>query len=64
MDMSKRTIRRIRGFAANESGQSTTEYVLLIALIIVPIAAAIRQMKDPLINLADSICKLLDGPGL
>ena len=62
--MSRRWIRQIRGFATDDAGQSTTEYVLLIALIILPIAEAIRRMKDPLIDLADSLCKLIDGPGL
>ena len=51
-------------FIEDEAGQSTTEYILLLALVIVPVAAAIEKLKDPLINFADAINRLLDGPGL
>lgn len=37
-------------FLADESGQSTTEYILIIAMISIPIYAALKKMMEKLIG--------------
>jgi len=44
-------VRRLLGeFLFDESGQSTTEYILLIAMISIPIYAALKKMMEKLIG--------------
>lgn len=46
-----------------QSGQATTEYVLLLALIIVPLVAAFRQFGVVLRTLLGALNSLVFGPG-
>lgn len=51
-------------FPADEHGQATSEYVLLIALVIVPLAFVYRQLADVFRDLLDTLNRLLMGPGV
>lgn len=46
------------------AGQATTEYILIIGLIVIPIAVAYNRLAEVLRGLVRSICMLLYGPGL
>lgn len=54
----------LRRFAQDESGQVTSEYVLLIALIIIPIATVFNYFRGALRNLLDTLNRLVIGPGV
>ena len=45
-------------------GQATTEYVLLLALVVMPVALAFNQMRNVLRSLLDMLIKLVIGPGV
>lgn len=47
-----------------ESGQATSEYVLLIALIVIPIAAVFREFREVFRDLLDTLNRLVIGPGV
>ncbi|HYH09645.1 MAG TPA: hypothetical protein VEK11_21530 [Thermoanaerobaculia bacterium] len=55
---------RIADFGADESGQATTEYVLILALFIVPVALVYRRLAAVFRDLLDSLNRLLMGPGV
>lgn len=59
MVRSSRKNRRIRA-----AGQATTEYVLILALIVIPIAAAFRLFKDIFRDLLVELNRLVIGPGV
>lgn len=54
----------VSSFRAGERGQATSEYVLLIALVIVPLALVFRQLAAVFRGLLDSLNRLLMGPGV
>lgn len=54
----------IRRFIEDERGQATTEYVLLLALVVLPIAFAFNKLKDVMRDLLDTLNKLVIGPGV
>ena len=47
-----------------ERGQSTTEYVLILAMLVLPIATAFNQFRSVLRAVLSAFCSLLEGPGL
>ena len=47
---SSRAWRSVGEFLVDESGQSTTEYILIIAMISIPIYAALKKMMEKLIG--------------
>lgn len=47
-----------------QSGQSTSEYVLLVALIIVPLARVFREFGEVLKELLVLLNSLVFGPGV
>lgn len=49
---------------ADQSGQSTSEYVLLVALIIVPLARVFREFGEVLKKLLVLLNSLVFGPGV
>jgi Flp pilus assembly pilin Flp len=55
---------RIANFYADERGQATTEYVLILALFIVPVALIFRQLSSVFRELLDSLNRLVMGPGI
>ena len=46
----RNVLESLREFVVDESGQSTTEYVLIIAMITIPIYAALKEMMKKLIG--------------
>lgn len=54
----------LREFFLDESAQATSEYVLLLALVVLPIAIAFNRLKAVLRDLLDSLNNLVAGPGL
>lgn len=55
---------RVAKFLADEHGQATTEYVLIIALFIVPVALVYKRLAGVFRDLLDSLNRLLIGPGV
>jgi Flp pilus assembly pilin Flp len=53
-----------RSFLSDDSGQATSEYVLLVALIIVPLARVFREFGDVLRDLLALLNGLVFGPGV
>lgn len=51
-------------FLRDESGQAMTEYILIIALIILPIAAVFNLIRNPLRGYLQRIAELFTGPGI
>lgn len=49
---------------ARERGQATTEYILIIAMLVIPIAVAFNKMREVLADLLDSLFLLVYGPGV
>ena len=65
IQMNKEMTSRIMGrFIQDERGQATTEYVLLLALVVVPIAFVFNQMRSVLRDLLDTLVTLVVGPGV
>ena len=64
--MSRKTrVRRGRPQAREaSSGQGTAEYVLLLALVVLPMAFALRELPQVIIALYRSIIYGLVSPGL
>jgi len=54
----------IANFRADDRGQATTEYVLILALFIVPVALIFRQLASVFRDLLDSLNRLMMGPGI
>ena len=49
---------------AGSRGQATTEFILLIGLIAIPIAVAYNLLAEVVRDYLVEVCKLLYGPGL
>lgn len=62
------TVRRflevLARYGRNETGQSATEYILVVGLVVVPMAIAFNELQEVLRDLADKLTKLLYGPGV
>jgi Flp pilus assembly pilin Flp len=54
----------IAAFFTDEGGQATTEYVLILALFIVPVALVFKQLSSVFRDLLDSLNRLVMGPGV
>lgn len=54
----------IANFRADDRGQATTEYVLILALFIVPVALIFRQLASVFRDLLDALNRLVMGPGI
>jgi Flp pilus assembly pilin Flp len=54
----------IAKFFADDRGQATTEYVLILALFIVPVALIFKQLSSVFRDLLDSLNRLVMGPGV
>jgi Flp pilus assembly pilin Flp len=51
-------------YFADEKGQSATEYILIIGLVIVPMALAFNEMLGAVKALVNKMARLLFGPGV
>jgi len=54
----------IATFLGDDSGQATTEYVLILALFIVPVALVFKQLSGTFRDLLDFLNRLVMGPGV
>jgi Flp pilus assembly pilin Flp len=54
----------VRRFIGDERGQATTEYVLLVALVVLPVAIAFNKLQEVLRDLLDTLNGLVSGPGV
>jgi len=54
----------IARFIGDERGQATTEYVLLLALVVLPIALAFNKLRDVIRDLLAALNSLVFGPGV
>lgn len=60
-----RKLRDVLGrYLRDSAGQSATEYVLVIGLVVVPMAIAFNELQEALRELAEKLVKLLYGPGV
>jgi len=57
-------MRSVRRFIFDETGQATTEYVLLVALVVLPVAIAYNKLQSALRDLMDTLNQLVFGPGV
>ena len=57
-------MRAVRRFISDETGQATTEYVLLVALVVLPVAIAFNKLQSVLRDLLDTLHSLVFGPGV
>lgn len=53
-----------RSYLRDESGQSATEYILIIGVIVIPLAVAFNELADVLKETLNRIARLLYGPGV
>jgi Flp pilus assembly pilin Flp len=60
----RRQLLSLREYAGDDCGQSATEYILVIGLIIVPLAIAFNELADVLKALLIRIGNLMYGPGV
>ena len=51
-------------FFLDETGQATTEYVLLLAFIVVPLAFVFNKLQGVLKNMLVALNNLVIGPGV
>lgn len=51
-------------YMSDEAGQSATEYILIIGLVVVPMAIAFNELQEAIKALSDKLAKLLYGPGV
>ena len=51
-------------YLRDEKGQAMTEYILIVALIILPIAAVFNAIRAPLRGYLARIVALFTGPGV
>jgi Flp pilus assembly pilin Flp len=51
-------------FLSDERGQATTEYVLLLALVVLPVAFAFNKLRDVMRDLLATFNSLVFGPGI
>ena len=63
-DGRRRKLLSLREYAGDDCGQSATEYILVIGLIIVPLAIAFNELADVLKALLVRIGNLMYGPGV
>ena len=54
-NVARRTVSRIRALAADESGQGTTEYAILVGVLVVIAIIAIVAFRDRVSQLWDAI---------
>lgn len=54
----------IARFLRDERGQATTEYVLLVALVVLPVSLAFNKMRAVLRDLLATLNELVFGPGI
>ena len=51
-------------FMSDDAGQSATEYILIIGLVVVPMAIAFNELQEALKDLSNKLARLLFGPGV
>ncbi len=49
---------------AGQRGQATTEYILIVAMLVIPIAVAFNKLRDVLADLLQALFVLVQGPGV
>ena len=54
----------IARFLREDRGQAMTEYILIIALITLPLAAVFNAIRSPLRGYLERIVRLFSGPGI
>lgn len=54
----------LSGYLRDDRGQSATEYILIIGLIVVPLAIAFNELQDVLKATLNRIAKLFSAPGV
>jgi Flp pilus assembly pilin Flp len=48
----------------DEAGQSATEYILIIGLVVIPLALAFNEIQIIVKDLSNRLARLLYGPGV
>jgi Flp pilus assembly pilin Flp len=51
-------------YLSDEAGQSATEYILIIGLVVVPMAIAFNELQEAIKGLSNKLARLLFGPGV
>lgn len=51
-------------YMSDDAGQSATEYILIIGLVVVPMAIAFNELQEALRDLSNKLARLLFGPGV
>lgn len=66
MVITRMSVRRclLARYLRDDKGQAMTEYILIIGLIILPIAAVFNLIRDPLRGYLARIVALFSGPGV